>query len=259
VLVAIMKGASAAAIYTTATRFLVLGQFANTAINRASQPRLAELFANDDKRGTNLVYQMTTAWLILMNWPLYLISIVFGPQVLELFGHGYGAGDMVMVILGFSMLFSTAVGQVDIVLITAGRSTWSLFNGLATLGVNVGLDLVLIPKHGITGAAIGWAAAVVVANLVPLIQLAIVYKLHPFGRASTIACVLTSVAFGVVPLGLRFAIGGWTALGASVVVGGVLEGAGLYIFRRTLRLNTMPGMSFLRKRRARRAARPYHG
>jgi hypothetical protein len=95
--------------------------------------------------------------------------------------------------------------------------------------------------------------------VVPLIQLAWVYKLHPFGRAMTVACLLTGVTFGVVPLAFRFAIGGWTALGAGVVVASLLQAVGLYVFRRTLRLNTMPGMSFLKKRRARVAARPYHG
>jgi O-antigen/teichoic acid export membrane protein len=255
VLVAIMKGPVEAAIYTAATRFLVLGQFGNTAISRASQPRFAELFASDDTQNTNVLYQFTTAWLVLLNFPLYLLAAVFGPQVLSLFGHAYRAGDLVMVILAFSMLFGTLVGQVDIVLITAGRSTWSLLNSVLVVAVNVILDLILIPKHGITGAAIGWAAAVVVANIVPLIQLAVVYKLHPFGRASTVACLLTSVTFGVVPYLLREAIGGWTALGASIVIGCLLQAVGLYVFRHTLRLRTMPGASFFKKLRARGAAR----
>ena len=57
-------------MYTAATRFLVLGQFGNMAIGRAAQPRLAELFALDDRHGTNLVYQATSAWLILRTGPL---------------------------------------------------------------------------------------------------------------------------------------------------------------------------------------------
>jgi O-antigen/teichoic acid export membrane protein len=259
VLVAIIRGPVDAAIYTAATRFLVLGQFGNAAISTASQPRLAELFAADDKPGTNIVYQFTTAWLVLLNWPLYLLSMVFGPQVLELFGKAYTAGDMVMVVLGFSMIFGTAVGQVDIVLITAGRSTWSLLNAVLVMVVNVSLDLILIPRHGIIGAAIGWAAAVVVANLVPLIQLAVVYKLHPFGRAMMTACVLTGLTFGLVPLAFRLVIGGWAALGAGVLTACLLQAAGLWLFRGTLRLNTMPGMSSLKKRLTRGAPRPYHG
>ena len=87
-----------------------------------------------------------------------------------------------MVILGLTMLLATACGQVDMVLITTGRSSWSLVNGLLALVVNVGLDLLLIPRFGITGAAIGWAAAIIVTNLIPLAQLAISKRLNPFGR-----------------------------------------------------------------------------
>ena len=35
-------------------------------------------------------------------------------------------------------------------------------NGLLAVVVNVGLDVLLIPRYGITGAAIGWSAAIVV-------------------------------------------------------------------------------------------------
>ena len=89
----------------------------------------------------NRVYQATTAWLILLTWPLYLLAVVFGPGVLSVFGHSYRAGAAVMVILGLTMLLQTACGQVDMVLVTAGRSSWSLINGLLAVGVNVGLDV----------------------------------------------------------------------------------------------------------------------
>jgi O-antigen/teichoic acid export membrane protein len=248
VLVAIMRGPAAAAVYTAATRFLVLGQFGNMAIGRAAQPRLAELFALDDRHGTNLVYQATTAWLILLTWPLYLLAIVYGPQVLAVFGHSYNAGASVMVILSFAMLLGTATGQVDVVLITAGRSTWSLANGVLVLAVNVVLDVLLIPGYGILGAAIGWAAAITVSNLVPLAQLATVFRLHPFGRASLTACLLPAVCFGAVPLAIRSALGGWAALAAGAGLGSLLYAAGLVRFRRTLRLQAMPGLSSLSAR-----------
>ena len=92
VLVAIIRGPAEAAIYTAATRFLVAGQFGNQAISMAAQPRFTEMFAQGDRRGANRVYQATTAWLILLTWPLYLLAVIFGPQILTVFGHSYRAG-----------------------------------------------------------------------------------------------------------------------------------------------------------------------
>ena len=134
-----------------------------------------------------MVYRATTAWLVVLTWPLYLLAVIYGPEILSIFGHSYRAGDMVMVILGLTMLVATACGQVDMVLITTGRSSWSLANGLMAVFVNVGLDLLLIPRYGITGAAIGWSAAIIITNLIPLAQLAASKRLNPFGRGTFIA------------------------------------------------------------------------
>jgi O-antigen/teichoic acid export membrane protein len=246
VLVGIMKGPVDAAIYTAATRFLVAGQLGNSAISMAAQPQLTRLFAVKDRHGAKTVYQVTTAWLILLTWPIYLLAAVFGPSVLSIFGRSYHAGSTVMLILALSMLVATACGQVDVVLITTGRSSWSLVNGLLAMCVNICVDLILIPRMGITGAAIGWAAAIVVSNLVPLVQVAVAAKVHPFGREMAAACGLTVVSFAVVPLGLRLIAGprpgisiAATGLGVAVMM------LGLWRLHGTLHLSAMPGLSRL--------------
>ena len=61
-------------------------------------------------------------------------------------------------VLAAAMLVATGCGMVDMVLTMAGRTSWNLGNVLLALGVNVGLDLLLIPEHGVLGAAIGLAA-----------------------------------------------------------------------------------------------------
>jgi O-antigen/teichoic acid export membrane protein len=248
VLVAVMRGPAEAAIYTAATRFLVAGQFGNTAIIMAAQPRFAELFAVGDRRGAGHLYQVTTAWLIMMTWPLYLLAVIYGPEILSLFGHSYRAGHTVMIILGLTMLLSAACGQVDTVLITTGRSGWSLANGLMALIVNVGLDVLLIPRYGITGAAIGWSAAIVVSNLTPLGQLAFSYGLHPFGRGALTAAGLSVLSFAVIPLAALAVFGrGPTVSIAAVCAGCCVQAAGLWWFRGSLRLAAIPGLGRLRR------------
>ncbi len=241
VLVAIMRGPVEAAVYTAATRFLVAGQFGNQAISMAAQPRFTEMFAQGDHRGANRIYQATTAWLILLTWPLYLLAVSFGPQILTVFGHSYRAGANVMVILGLTMLLATGCGQVDMVLVTAGRSSWSLVNGLLAVVVNVGLDVLLIPHYGITGAAIGWSAAIVVTNLMPLAQVAASARLHPFGRGTLISAVLCAVAFGLLPRAARELIGhGAVPALTAIACGGAVMAAGIWRFRADLQLAAMP-------------------
>jgi O-antigen/teichoic acid export membrane protein len=253
VLVAIMRGPVEAAIYTAATRFLVAGQLGNLAISSAAQPQFTELFAMGALRGVNVVYRATTAWLVLLTWPMYLLILVNGHQFLTIFGHSYTAGNTVLVILALSMLLGSACGQVDVVLITAGRSSWSLANGLLAMVVNVSMDVALIPRWGITGAAIGWAVAIVVSNLMPLAQLAISMGLSPFGRGPFIACILCAVNFGAIPFAARLLLGHrGVGIASGAAVGTALMAAGLWYFREPLRLSIMPGVSHFARRHSKR-------
>jgi len=52
----------------------------------------------------------------------------------------------------------------------AGGSGRSLLNNALALAVDLVLDILLIPSMGMLGAAIGWAAAIVVRNVLPLLQ-----------------------------------------------------------------------------------------
>ena len=59
------------------------------------------------------------------------------------------------------------------------------------------------PAAGHLGAAIGWAAAILANNLLPLTQLLLAYGLHPFGRATLAAMALAGTCFGLLPLAAR--------------------------------------------------------
>jgi O-antigen/teichoic acid export membrane protein len=120
--------------------------------------------------------------------------------------------------------------------------------------VNVSLDLVLIPRYHITGAAIGWAVAIIVTNLMPMAQLASSIHLQPFGRGTILAGGLSVVSFCVVPLAIRSALGGGlTGAAAGVTAGCVVQAIGLWRLSRVLQLSAMPGISSI-QRRLRRAS-----
>ena len=197
-LVVAILGPVQAALYAAATRFLVVGQLSNQAISVALQPRLSAALARRDLDEAGVLYRTTTGWLVLTTWPLYLLVGAFPAALLGIFGHKYASATDVVVVLCAAMLIATASGQVDTVLMMAGKSTWNLAKAVLALVVQLGLDLLLLPHLGILGAAIGWAVSILVANLVPLAQLMIASGLHPVGRASVLAVAICTVA--VVPV-----------------------------------------------------------
>jgi O-antigen/teichoic acid export membrane protein len=240
VLVGAMAGAVAAAVYAATTRFLVVGQMGNRAISLAVQPRLGEALGRHDLVATKHFYEISTAWLMLVTWPLYLMFVVFGQRLLTVFGRGYDAGNDVLLVLAITMLFATACGMVDMVLNMAGRTSWNLYNVLLSLVVQFGLDVLLIPHLGILGAAIGWAAAIAIGNLAALLQVGLSLRLHPFGAATALAALLGVACFLVVPTAIRFAVGDtWAAVAISALVGGAVYALLLWRLRRPLELTAL--------------------
>ncbi|GAA1735178.1 polysaccharide biosynthesis C-terminal domain-containing protein [Luedemannella helvata] len=243
-LVATFAGVRAAAVYAVAGRFVVVGQFANQAIAQTVQSRLAEAVALRDRGATATLYQGATAWLVLLVWPVHLLTAVFAPVYLGLFGDGYRAGVPVVAVLAAAMLVASACGTVDSVLAMAGRTSWNLYNVAAALAVMIVLDVLLIPPLGALGAALGLAAAVLLNNLVPIVQVGRLVGVHPFGAGTVTACAAAVTCFGVLPMVSLAAPPPWRGFAALALVALGIAGyaAACWRFRGVL------GLTALRRR-----------
>ncbi|GGK08950.1 hypothetical protein GCM10010123_43530 [Pilimelia anulata] len=240
VLLGALRGLGDAAVYTAATRFLVLGQLAGQALSTSVQHRLAAHLARGERAAAGELYRVATGWLVLLAWPVYLGCAWLAGPMLRLFGPGYGDGRAVTVLLALAMLVATGCGMVDAVLMMAGRTSWTLYNALAAGAVNVSGNLLWIPPYGLLGAAVAWVLAILINNLVPLVQLRAALGLHPFGRETLAAAGLALACFGVPPLLATLAgAGGPAGVAAALAAGAALYGAGVWRLRRVLRLDAL--------------------
>jgi len=237
-----LMSTSAASLYTATTRYLVAGSVVNLAVIQVIGPKLAELFSHKDLDGVRDVYQVSTAWLILTAWPLYVTLGVYSPVLLHVFGHRYAttAGSSTLLVLAIAMLIATGIGPVDMVLLMGGRSFWQLFNVAGALVVNVVISLILIPRIGITGAAVAWAGSLIFNNVAPLLEVRAFLRLHPFGRGFPYAAVSTLFCFGVVGAAFRH-FAGQSVPGFLVfaVVSCVLYGLLVWRFQQPLDLHEL--------------------
>ncbi len=218
-LVAALVDPAAAAVYTAATRLLLAGGFLNLAVVQAISPMVSrELSSGHTPRAAEL-FRTGTAWLVSATWPYYLLVIGFSSTLMELFGASYSDGSGVLVILAVAMLVAAAVGPVEAVLLMAGGSRLSLIDNAVALTVQLGLDLFLVPRWGIRGAATAWALSLLVTNLAPLVQVHRRLGIHPFGpghlRSTSLALAL--VGAPAVTLGLAADPGPPTAMAVGAV------------------------------------------
>jgi len=243
ILVGALLGPADAAVYMVATRFLVLGILFVQAIQQVMAPRISAFLARGDDARAQRLYQTTTAWLTLVSWPIYLLSVCQAPVLLSIFGADYVRGEDAVVILCLAMLIATVCGPVDSMLLMGGRSMLSLMNTALALAVNVALDLILVPRIGLTGAAWGWTAGIMLTNLLPLWQLRRLMHMHPFSRATWTAVALTATCFGAVPLAIRLTLGANVpALVASIGLGTALFLLGVAYQRKALEIAGLTGV-----------------
>src|SRR6185437_11627790 len=198
---------ASASIYTASSRYLVAGSVVNLAIIQAIGPKLSELLTAGARERAQDVYQVATAWLMMMAWPMYIGLAVFAPLLLRVFKPQYVSGTSTLEILAITMLVATGIGPVDMVLLMGGRSFWNLFNVMVALTVNIALGLLLIPEIGIAGAAIAWAGSLLVNNVAPLAEVRAFLKVHPFGRGFPVAAGASLLCYGVLGMALRLTMG----------------------------------------------------
>ncbi len=196
-----------ASVYTASTRYLVAGSLVNTAIIQVIAPKLSELLAAGLADRARSIYRVATAWLVMLAWPMYLTFAVWAPVMLRAFGHRFAGGEGTLEVLAITMLFATAIGPIDMVLLMGGRSSLNLLNVVIALVLNVVIGFLLIPSLGIVGAAFGLAAAILFNNVAPLFEVRSFIKIDPLGPAFVPVTAASLGCFGVIGVAARFTLG----------------------------------------------------
>ncbi len=239
VLTALLGGLTGAAVFTAATRVMVVGQFGAQTVLSAAQPRFAEQLATGDHDGVRALYAAGSSWLMCLTWPLYLTALVFAPEVMGVFGADYAAGADALVVICAGQLAASLLGMGDLILTMTGRTGANLFNNLLALAVSVGGCLLLVPAAGAVGGALALVAAVMVRKALPLWQLRSHVVLRPLGRPVLVAAGGCLLWFGALPLAAERVLGeGLPALALAVVAGSAGHLATVWACRGPLGLRT---------------------
>jgi O-antigen/teichoic acid export membrane protein len=133
-----------------------------------------------------------------------------------------------------------ATGNLLVLLLMSGKSTWNLANSAAVVALNVGLNVVLIPPFGIKGAAVAWTASIVLDCLATLLQVVYFFGIRPFGRTYLTLILGCASCFAAVGGIARLVLGvNAVALVVSAVAGSVLYVCVLRRGRESLALRSL--------------------
>jgi O-antigen/teichoic acid export membrane protein len=231
-LVAILASPSVAAVYAAASRFASGGQIALQAMRLGIGPQVGAAFARGDVERVTVLYRASTTWAVMLSWPIFLTLAMFPDVALGIFGPEFVSGSTALVILALAMMFSVGIGNVGTVLLMSGNSFWAARNSAAALGVNIALNLALVPALGAVGAALSWMAAIVVENVLGLWLVHSRLGVAGHGRRFWLTAASVVVTLGLVALGCRVLIGAdLVALVTDICISGLLLTVGVIVVR----------------------------
>ncbi|MBK9055291.1 MAG: flippase [Chloroflexi bacterium] len=190
-------------IFSVASQLNLLGSIFHASITTSSRPLIAELHDRNDWSRLGRLYQTTTRWVVILNLPFILLMMLIPAQLLSLFGKSFVDGAVALRVLAFVSLVNAGTGMCGAVLEMTGHTTLKLINAIIRLILSVVLNLLLIPRWGLLGAAITALIIESVANILPLIQVWNLYRLLPYSRdlvAPIVGGIAAAAAFALLAL-----------------------------------------------------------
>ncbi len=205
-LLGILSASSQVGIFGVAFRAGLVLSFFLVSLNLIAAPVTSSLFAAGKIDSVQALYRVTTRWGLTLALPLFLLLMLLAPSVMGIFGADFKAGAPALQLLALGQIINVGTGPCRWLLNVTDRQHLNVFSGLIALFAGVVLGLILIPRYGAIGAAIGAAFSVALVNLIGLVQAYRILRLQPYERAF-IKPLLSALVAAVVVLVVDRAIG----------------------------------------------------
>lgn len=153
--VGVFNAAARTATFLTAVRFAFSGIFS---------PIISGLHARQDTEEMGRLYKDVSRWIFTGAFVLFLVIVVFSPQVMAVFGEGFREGVVALIIVAVAQLYSSSVGPAPRMLAMTGNQNYAMIATTIAAATGVVVSLVLVPRYGLIGAAVGMGTAIVTEN-----------------------------------------------------------------------------------------------
>lgn len=164
------------AFQLTSSLVIILGSFT---------PIYKPLVARTRDQSTELrsLFQLTTRWGVLFTLPLALpLALVPEAYLSILFTPAYAGIGTTVTVLAIGYFVNALGGPEGMMLEGLGNTRLSLFNALLLIVVNATLDVLLVPRLGVLGAAAGTATALTIRVLAGVLEIHYLHGIHPYTR-----------------------------------------------------------------------------
>ena len=185
------------AAYQTSVLLVVVLQSANSIFPAMA----ADLYNADRRERLNRVYTAVTRWVTYLTVLGLAFVILYADDILSIFGTTARAAQLALIVLAIGQTLNAMTGPTGFLLIMSGHERLQLANNALVALLNLVLNVVLIQRYGIIGAAAATGLSLASLNLLRLIQVRYLLGMQPYSweywkGVVAIGCALPVMAFG---------------------------------------------------------------
>ena len=162
-------------IYNVSIKLAMISGIVLGAVNSIVAPKLSQTYNNGKKEEFKSIVKQSTRVIFFSSVPILIFLIAFPEFLLSFFGSEFIVGKTALYILLIGQIINAFSGSVGVIMQMTGKE--KLFQNILILALflNIGLNFLLIPNHGIEGAAIASSASIIFWNLT---SVAYIYNQH---------------------------------------------------------------------------------
>jgi O-antigen/teichoic acid export membrane protein len=129
-------------------------------------PLAARMFARNEREGISDLYWKSALWIAVLTFPVLAVTCSLAePATLLLFGSRYSGAGILLAVLAVGHYFHAALGFNAAALRVHGKLGIVVVTEILAGLTAVTLSLLLIPRYGALGAAIGTTATLILYNV----------------------------------------------------------------------------------------------
>jgi O-antigen/teichoic acid export membrane protein len=227
---------SHAGVYGICARISLIFSMTLGSFNTIFSPSVARYYGSRNWDQIRNTYSLVTSWIFIVSSFLFILMIVFARPLLSLFGSEFvNQGFWPLIILSAGQLINAATGPCGTLLQMTNRQRVVLLNQGVIFILHILLNILLVPRFGINGAAAAAAVMLCLNNIVRVLEIYVFWKIQPdmkiFAKFSiNAAFVIGTVTLvrGQFPAGIQ---GGLAGMTLSFILCGILFFAAIYILR----------------------------
>ena len=156
-------------------------------------PVISDLYHRDRLDLLRPLFRSVARWTIILSLPIYLWIVVAGEATLGVFGQEFVRGYHTLLLLSTGLMIAISTGPSGGFLAMTGYQKWNVYNAVALAVISVGLNVVLVPRMGVTGAGLAVGIAQALVNIARLVEVRLLLKISPYDRSSLKVCATVAI------------------------------------------------------------------